>query len=180
MRRASWTTIRIATLAMAATVLSASVPPGTPVQVRLNQTISSATARSGEVWHGTLASDAVVNGQVMARRGAPVRGVVVESRRSGRLHHPGLVSLRLTSINGTQVHSNVRVRQGKSHKKRNIEAIGGGTGAGALIGALAGGGEGAAIGAGAGAAAGTAGAALTGKKDARYPAETLLTFRIRG
>jgi len=59
-----------------------------------------------------------------------------------------------------------------------VLAIGGGAGAGALIGALAGGGKGAAIGGGVGAAAGTAGAAATGKQDITISAETILSFRL--
>jgi hypothetical protein len=56
--------------------------------------------------------------------------------------------------------------------------IGGGAGAGALIGGLAGGGKGAAIGALAGAGAGTAGAALTGNKDIVIPAESMVNFHL--
>lgn len=44
-------------------------------------------------------------------------------------------------------------RTGQSHKKRNVEMIGGGGAVGAAIGAIAGGGKGAAIGAAIGAAA---------------------------
>jgi len=68
--------------------------------------------------------------------------------------------------------------EGKSHKKRDIVAIGGGSALGALIGGIAGGGKGAAIGAGAGAGAGTVGAAATGKKEISLPAESHLTFRL--
>src|SRR5712692_901385 len=173
------------TLAMvAALALSAArLPVGTPIHVRIDQSISSATVSSGQTWQGTLASPVVVHGRTVARRGTPVRGRVVEVRRSGRLTSPGVVGLRLTSVrmNGvyTPVHTNIRVRQGHSHKKRNAEFIGGGAAAGALIGGLAGGGKGAAIGAGAGAAAGTAGAAATGKKDVTYPVETIVTFVVR-
>jgi hypothetical protein len=57
--------------------------------------------------------------------------------------------------------------------------VGGGAGAGALIGALAGGGKGAAIGAIAGAGAGTGGAAFTGNKEIVLPAETALSFKLK-
>ena len=56
--------------------------------------------------------------------------------------------------------------------------IGGGAGAGAVIGALAGGGKGAAIGAAVGAGAGTAGTAFTGNKDIVLPTETIVNFRL--
>jgi hypothetical protein len=70
-------------------------------------------------------------------------------------------------------------RSGGSHKKRNLALIGGGAGAGAIIGGIAGGGKGSAIGALAGAGAGTAGAYATGEKDVSFPAESKLTFRLQ-
>jgi hypothetical protein len=166
-------------LVAAATAAAANFPAGKIVRVRLGQTISSASARNGETFAATLASDVTANGKTIARRGAPVRGRVVEARSSGRLSKPGVVKLRLTSIDGAAVSTGLVVRQGQSHKGRNVKAIGGTAAAGAIIGAIAGGGKGAAIGAGAGAAAGTAGAAATGKKDVRLPAETVLSFTIR-
>ncbi len=177
MRKLSF--VSILCLLAAAAVFAQRFPAGKIVRIRLDHTISSATARNGETFAGTLASDVMVNGKVVARRGAPVKGRVVEARSSGRLSSPGLLKLRLTSIGGTAVRTGLVVRQAQSHKGRNVKAIGGTAAAGAVIGALAGGGKGAAIGAGAGAAAGTAGAAATGKKDVRLPAETVLSFTIR-
>jgi hypothetical protein len=165
---------------LAATLAAAArFPAGKIVRIRLGQTISSASARNGETFDATLAADLAVNGKTIARRGAPVRGRVVDARSSGRLTAPGVLKLRLTSIDGTAVQTGLVARSGQSHKGRNVKAIGGTALAGAVIGALAGGGKGAAIGAGAGAAAGTAGAAATGKKDVRLPAETVLSFTIR-
>jgi len=156
------------------------IPAGSHATVRINTSLSSATAHKEEVWSGTLTSDIVSNGKVVAKAGAPVKGKVTYVNRSGRLHKPGALSLRLTSINGEPVYSSRVSRQGKSHTKSNVTKIGGGAGAGALIGALAGGGKGAAIGAGAGAAAGTGVAAATGKQEVTIPAESVLTFTITG
>jgi len=168
---------------VALTAGAVGLPAGKLVRVRLGQTISSDKARSGGVWDGTLATDLIENGKVLARRGAPVRGRVVEAKESGRLSSQGVLKLPLISIqiNGRQtaVHTSTVVRSGSSHKRRDATAIGGTAAAGAIIGALAGGAKGAAIGAGAGAAAGTVGAAAAGKKDVRIPVETVLTFTIR-
>ena len=158
---------------------SARIPSGTEIEVRVGQTISSATAKSGDHWDGTLTRAIAVNGKTIARKGARVQGKVVEAKSSGRLSAPGILRLQLTSINGTPVITETVSEEGESHKGRNIKSAGGGAAAGAIIGALAGGGKGAAIGAGAGAAAGTAGAAATGKKDVSIPVETVLTFIVR-
>jgi len=116
---------------------------------------------------------------VVARRGDPVVGRVVDAKASGRLSGKADIELQLTSINGTPVITSTVGSTGKGHKGRNAKAIGGGAAAGAIIGALAGGGKGAAIGAGAGGAVGTAGAAATGKKNVSFPVESILTFTIR-
>jgi hypothetical protein len=159
---------------------AATVPTGSHATVRLNTSLSSATSHTGEAWSGTLTHDFVEHGKVVARAGSPVKGKVTYVNRSGRLHKPGALTLRLTSINGETVYSSRITRQGKSHTKSNATKIGGGAGAGALIGAVAGGGKGAAIGAAAGAGAGTGVAVATGKQEVRIPAESVLTFTITG
>lgn len=156
------------------------IPAGSHATVRINNSLSSATANTGQVWHGTLTSDIVVHGKRVAKAGDTVKGKVTYVNRSGRLHKPGALTLRLTSINGETVYSSRISREGKSHTTSNVTKIGGGAAAGALIGGLAGGGKGAAIGTVAGAGAGTGVAAATGKEEVSIPAESVLTFTITG
>ncbi len=179
MRLLAVTSLYAIGIAATLTAQAPQIPSGTQVQVRLGQTISSEKARSGDTWSGTLASDLLIGGNTVGRRGDPVQGRVADAKASGRLEGTAVLELQLTSINGNPVNSETLNSQGGNHKGRNSKAIGGTAVAGAIIGALAGGGKGAAIGAGAGGAAGAAGAASGGKKDVRYPVETVLTFVIR-
>ena len=123
-----------------------------------------------------------MNNQVIVPTGSLVTGHVTSARRSGRLRHPGEISLTLDSVTigdrRVPVQTSSLVARGGSHKKRNLAWIGGGTGGGALIGALAAGGKGALIGSGIGAAAGTTTAFLSGRKDVGFAAERRLRFRL--
>src|SRR5256712_10307232 len=146
-------------LLMAAVAAAQSIPAGTRVTVRMGSGINSGTARSGQMFDATLARDLVVNGKTLAKAGAPAHGKVTYAKSSGRLHDPGELSLRLTSVevNGRNVPVSTTAfhAKGKSHTKSNLTKIGGGAAAGALIGGLAGGGQGALTGDAGGAGAGT-------------------------
>ena len=163
-------------------VASVSVPAGTPVTIRMQSTVSSASSRSGDSFEAVLDEPIIAEGQTVAPRGTAVRGKVLAAKASGRLREPGYLRLSLSSIS---IHGKLVPLQtsslfvkGASHEKRDLVLIGGGTGAGALIGGLAGGGKGALIGAAVGAAGGTGGAYATGKEDVQFPAERRLTFRL--
>jgi hypothetical protein len=172
--------ILIALLTLALTAGAQEIPAGTHISVRTGSSLSSGTSSVGQGWQGTLARDITVNGKTIARSGATVHGKVTYVKNSGRLHVPGQITVRLTSVetkDGNQLVTTSAVsRKGASHTKSNATKIGGGAAAGALIGGLVGGGKGALIGAGAGAGAGTGVAVATGKKEAVIPAESMLSF----
>jgi len=159
------------------------IPAGTPITIRLQEGLSSASAVPGERFDGTVDEPVILDDNIVIPVGASVSGHVIIARRSGRLRHPGELGLTLDSVvvdNQTVplATSNI-VARGGSHKKRNLGWIGGGGGGGALIGALAAGGKGALIGGGIGAVAGTTTAFVTGKKNVGFGAERRLTFRLK-
>src|ERR1700747_1121508 len=170
----------VASTALILTSFAQTIPAGTHICVRMGQEISSGTAKVGDHFNATLTRSVVVGGKPVAKAGAPVRGKVTLAKSSGRLHAPGQLSVRLTSVQVEgkmfPISTGSYHVEGKSHTKSNATKIGGGAAVGALIGGLAGGGKGAAIGAGAGGAAGTGGAAATGKPEALIPAEKALSF----
>ncbi len=167
----------------AAVASEVEVPAGTELQVRLSQSVGSARSDAGEQFDATLHTPVVVGDKVVLPKGALVHGHVTRAVASGRLKTPARLSVTLDTLEwegkSYRISTTSVSRSARSHRNRNLALIGGGSGAGALIGGLAGGGTGALIGAGAGAAAGTAGAYATGKHDLLLPAESLLTFRLQ-
>jgi len=167
-------------LVLAAFAVAQTIPAGTKIVVRSSSELSSASAKAGQKWMGTLGKDLVVGGKTVAKSGSAVSGTVTSAKPSGRLHAPGRISVRLTSIEiggkATPVSTSAYGLVAKDQTKSSAIKGGGGLAAGAVIGAIAGGGKGAAIGALAGGAAGTGLAAATGKREAVIPAESTITF----
>src|SRR5436853_5761312 len=170
------------TLGLKPEVPAMTVPAGTPIGVRLQNSISSASANAGDHFDAVIDEDIIVDGHVVIPKGANATGRVVAAKNSGRLHNPGYLRLALdsVSVNGkvVPVQTSSIFAQGASHKTRNLVMIGGGTAAGALIGGLAAGPKGALIGSAIGAGAGTGTAYGTGKKEVGFAAERRLTFRV--
>jgi hypothetical protein len=158
-----------------------SIPAGTIVQVRNNQTIDSKNAAAGQVFAGLVTHDVTDRtGHVVIPAGSPVELVVRSSPK-----HQVALDLQAITIAGRryQVLSESATIQGANKSglganKRTAKFVGGGALGGSVIGALAGGGPGAAIGAFAGGATGAAAQVLTKGKSVRVPAESLLTFRL--
>jgi hypothetical protein len=158
------------------------IPAGSRITVRLAQSISSKTAKEGDAFDATVTSPIVVKGKTLVTTGSTATGTVISANSRGKFKGEGQLSLSLTSlrVNGARmpIDSSTWSRTLKGKGKRTAGFIGGGGGAGALIGGLAGGGKGALIGGLVGAGAGTAAGAATGNEQVVVGAESPLTFSL--
>jgi len=145
------------------------------------QPLGSKTSQEGQPFDATISTPVVVRGNRVVPAGTRVVGTVTEAHPSGRFKGGASLGVRLTSLrlNGRTypIRTSVVDTTSTGKGKRTAGFVGGGTGAGAVIGGIAGGGKGALIGGLLGAGAGTAGAA-TGNRDITLSSEAPLTFRL--
>ncbi len=113
------------------------VPSGSRLEVRLNQTLSSKTAREGDRWHGVIVHPVVIDGREAIPSGADVEGVVVAAEAAQRGNRAtlelGVTAVRIGDHKTSLRASSDPVIAG-SPRARNLGAIAGGAAAGALIG----------------------------------------------
>ena len=168
-----------------------SVPTGTRFRARINQTISSKTAKIGDTFTATVTEPVYSsNGVLVVPQGTTLTGrvdSVVAARKGGK---PGTTDdsfRRLQTPNGTSrvingtltdlvsddaKSDNEGTASGDRMKHRKLIFIGGGAGGGAILGAAIGGGKGALIGGLLGAGGGFLGEKLTKGEDAEVRSGT--------
>jgi len=156
---------------------------GSVIAIRLGETLNSEKNHIGDVFSGSLAEPVVVDGMVIAERGARVSGKIVDAERAGRVKGVAVLQLALTEMitadnQRVAVLTDAFLTKGPDTTKSDVAKVGIAAGIGAAIGAIAGGGRGAAIGAGAGGAAGTGGVMATRGKPAILATETLIRFKL--
>jgi hypothetical protein len=171
----------IAKKAASRSVNIVSIPDGTPIHVRMIDALDTEKSMPGDLFRASLAQPIAVSGRALASKDALVLGKVKDVVSSGRLRPPASITMALTRLTLTDgrtvsVETLPYTLNGKSHALRNTVLIGGGAGAGAVLGGVADGKRGAVIGGAIGAGAGTAAAYLTGKQEIVIPAETSFEF----
>ncbi len=156
------------------------IPVGTEFDVRLQNSLSSATAQVEDRFEGTTLVDLRdENNHVLVPAGSVMRGVVSSVNKAGRIERKGSMTVafdRVTS-KGRSYPMRATVTQAIESEgiKGEKEKIGIGTGAGAILGAILGGAKGALAGVligGGGTIAATEG------KDVELPAGTVLRVRM--
>ncbi len=156
---------------------------GTLLPVRVIDGLTTERNNPGDSFTGTLDQPLVVDGLVIAERGARVEGRVSSADRGGKVQGVAALGVELTRVHLSDgqtisVHTDSFERKAEASHKTDAAKIGGGAAIGAIIGAIAGGGKGAAIGAGVGGGAGAGDVLLTRGKPATIPSETRINFRL--
>jgi hypothetical protein len=154
------------------------IPRGTELKIRTNEAIDSKTTNAGQTFSATIEEDVRDgSGNVAIQRRSDV-ALVIRNTSGDNL----VLDIDSLMVGGERYFISTEDMERKSGglgaNRKTAVLVGGGAVAGAIIGAIIGGGKGAAIGAGVGAGAGALGTVLTGGKEVRVPAETVLTFRL--
>ena len=146
---------------------------------------TAANIAVGRTFPATVAQNVMdPAGRVVIPGGSPATLIVRGLKQGGTFHRDKMMlALDSVEVQGRRYvagSEDVRLEgtPGIGKNRRTAKMVGGGAGAGTVVGLLGGGGTGAIIGAFAGAAAGAGAQVLTQGKEIRVPAETVLYFRL--
>ncbi len=125
------------------------VPAGTALVITVSTPISSETAQVGDTWTGVVKNNVVVGEKTVIPSGSTVSGTV-SAVKSAAKGDRALLDLAIGSMTvegaGYTANATTTAIEAGSTRARNLGAIAGGAGAGALIGGAVGGKKGALIG----------------------------------
>jgi hypothetical protein len=99
------------------------IQPGTILAVRIGETISSVRNEAGDGFVATLERPLVIDGFVIAERGARVQGRVVETQHPGRLNGPSNLGVEIVEVS-TSDGQRIRVHTA-TFKKDSASSYGG-------------------------------------------------------
>jgi peptidoglycan hydrolase-like protein with peptidoglycan-binding domain len=173
------------------------LPSDTIINVQMNMTLSSRTARVGDKFIATVTVPVYVNGQSVVPAGSVVEGRVTQVTPAKRMNRSGTIGIDFDDIvfpNGSRVglvgtltSSDPETRKqiddesrvSGAGNKRPAVFIGGGGAVGAVLGGIAGGGKGAVLGGAAGAGAGVAAVLLSKGEEAQVPVGTPFAVQLK-
>lgn len=153
------------------------------IGIRLDQTVTSETARVEDRVSARVSRDVTVNGRTAVPAGARLEGVVAAVERGGKMRERARIGIRFNTLillDSTRVPIQTAVifREGDSPAGEAGSKIGASAVVGAILGAVIGGKKGAAIGTAAGAAGGTAAVMAGDVNHATIAAGAPLTLRL--
>jgi len=173
-----------------------SLPAGTSVRVRLENALSTASSKSGDIFSGRVTEAVLLDGKPVIPIGASVQGRVTQVGEPRRIAGKPTISMfpetlimpdgNRFMLNATLVDTSLRNGsdvndegqfKGKGHDGTDVTQIGMGTGGGMLVGGLIGGAKGLLIGGAVGATA-TVAHWLGKKNSAMLPAGTELVMEL--
>jgi hypothetical protein len=184
--------------AMAFTTAAAAqtLPAGTPLKVKLENTLSTFGSKTGDPFSGRVMEAVILDGKPVIPVGTTVQGRVTKINEPRRIAGKATIGIFPETIvlpsgerymlNAPLIDTNLRNRtdvntegqfKGQGHDGQDLAEIGFGTGGGMLIGGLAGGGKGLLIGGTIGATA-TVAHWLGKKRSAMLPAGTELLMEL--
>jgi hypothetical protein len=153
------------------------------IGIRLDEAISTRTARVEDRVSATVSRDVTVAGRIAIPAGVRLEGNVVLVERGGKFRERPRLGLRFDRMiltDGTRVSlkTDTIYREGDSPSADATAKMGAGAVAGAILGGLLGGKKGAAIGTAAGAAGGAATVMRGDGNESSLPAGAPLTVRL--
>jgi len=188
--------VLVSVVAFATAAVAQTLPAGTPLRVKLENTLSTFGSKTGDPFSGRVTEAVTVDGKTVIPVGTTVQGRVTKVNEPRRIAGKPTIAIFPETIvlpsgehyilnaplidtnlrNGTDVNTEGQFK-GAGHDGKGLTEIGFGTGGGMLIGGLAGGGKGLLIGGTVGATA-TVAHWLGKKRSAMLPAGTELLMEL--
>jgi hypothetical protein len=153
------------------------------VGIRIDQALSSATAKLEDRVTASVSRDVTVDGRTVLPAGARLEGNVMLVQPGSKFKGRARLGIRFHTLvlaDGLRVpiQTEALYRDGESATESTAAKVGTGAAAGAIVGAVLGGKRGAIIGAGVGAGGGTAAVMAGDAKEAVLQSGTPLTMRL--
>jgi hypothetical protein len=171
------------TASVAASGRDLTIPAGTALRVKLDNSVGSDSSRVEDTVRGRLISPIVIDGRTVVPAGSAVLGSVTQAVQSGKVKGRARLGLRFHTLTATgseryRISTRPWLGVAPATKTKDAETIAVPAAGGAIVGALIGGKKGAAIGAAAGGGGGTAVVLSTRGREVRLGPGAVVLVRL--